>query len=363
MNILKYNIGWLSILIIIGLLSGSVFSESTNSSIRILPSPVLFFTPETGWAGGAVGLLYYNILDDKSIKPNTVTVSAVYSEKKQIRTFLKFLNYFHDNKKKLELELQYYKFPINYYGLGPDTKSMDEETITPRGFESKGDFQIDIYNKLYIGPAYRYVTYKIVKIDSGSLLERTDITGKRSTDSFGFGLNLTWDKRDRLFFPLKGYFIKFQPLFYNFFLPEKSNFSITEVDTRYYYQLSGYHVLAFQYQALLGEGYIPLRILPRLGGVYMMRGYFDGRYTDKTFMASQIEYRFPIIWRINGVVFGSMGQVSSSLRTFTLDNFKSALGAGLRIVVDKDEYVTLRADFAVSRKDGSQIYFSGLEAF
>ena len=94
----------------------------------------------------------------------------------------------------------------------------------------------------------------------------------------------------------------------------------------------------------LAQGPITRYELPQLGGAELLRGYFEGRYRDRTLMLAQAEYRFPIIWRFGGVAFGGIGGVSHSLRTFNATAPKWAVGAGLRLQLNEAERLNVRAD-------------------
>ena len=77
-----------------------------------------------------------------------------------------------------------------------------------------------------------------------------------------------------------------------------------------------------------------------------MRGYYAGRYRDKKFLGAQVEYRFPIYWRISGTTFASTGQVADELNDFHFGGFKWAGGVGLRFAVLPSEKLNLRFDVA-----------------
>lgn len=95
----------------------------------------------------------------------------------------------------------------------------------------------------------------------------------------------------------------------------------------------------------------------------IMRGYYDGRYTDKNLLAFQAEYRFHLIGRFGMVVFSGVGRVGhTSNDVFSMKHLKPSLGTGLRYAIDKKEKLNLRLDFGVGdRSDG--FYFNIIEAF
>ena len=66
-----------------------------------------------------------------------------------------------------------------------------------------------------------------------------------------------------------------------------------------------------QEQSLTG-GQSPFYLLPALGSDEMMRGYYNGRYRDRNFIAGQTELRYRLSDRIGIVGFLGTGEVAHS---------------------------------------------------
>ena len=93
-----------------------------------------------------------------------------------------------------------------------------------------------------------------------------------------------------------------------------------------------------------------------------MRGYYEGRYRDRQYLAGQAEYRFPLWWRIGGAAFAGMGDVAPDLGSFTFSSLKPSYGLGLRFMINKEEKVNIRLDYAWG-KETSGFYLEITEAF
>ncbi len=93
-----------------------------------------------------------------------------------------------------------------------------------------------------------------------------------------------------------------------------------------------------------------------------MRGYFEGRFRDKDLLAVQLEYRFPIFWRIGGAVFAGAGTVAPDVARFSVGQVKPGLGLGLRFMYDLVERMNVRVDVGFG-KNSSGIYMTANEAF
>jgi len=141
-----------------------------------------------------------------------------------------------------------------------------------------------------------------------------------------------------------------------------SDYAMTDIalDLRKYFPL-GKHTIATQAYLQTQSGDVPFFLLSEMGGYYRMRGYFQGAFRGQTFSTVQAEWRFPLFWRLGGVAFGSLGQVSDEI-TFNQNDIRGAAGAGLRILFNDKENINLRIDYAMG-KNTSGFYFTIAEAF
>ena len=96
------------------------------------------------------------------------------------------------------------------------------------------------------------------------------------------------------------------------------------------------------------SGDVPVQSLALLGGDYVMRGLYLGRYRDKVLIDSQAELRFPIFWIISGVAFGGVGQVAPTYGQLAINSFHYTYGLGLRLKVDSEHDVNMRFDLGFS---------------
>ena len=94
-----------------------------------------------------------------------------------------------------------------------------------------------------------------------------------------------------------------------------------------------------------------------------MRGYFEGRYRDLTFMMLQMEYRQYFWWRLGFVVFGGVGDVADDLLNYTFEDLKYSYGLGLRFLFNQKEKVNIRIDLGFGQDGNSGLYFGVEESF
>jgi hypothetical protein len=111
-----------------------------------------------------------------------------------------------------------------------------------------------------------------------------------------------------------------------------------------------------QEQNLTG-GQSPFYLLPTLGSDEMMRGYYNGRYRDRNFIAGQTELRYRICNRIGIVGFLGAGEVAHN--NFSINTLKPNYGSGIRYFFDTEKGLSIRADYGIGKKVAGEVRQSG----
>ncbi|MEM9987493.1 MAG: hypothetical protein AAF804_20565, partial [Bacteroidota bacterium] len=110
---------------------------------------------------------------------------------------------------------------------------------------------------------------------------------------------------------------------------------------------------------------IPFNLLSLLGNESLLRGYYTGRFRDRQYLATQIEYRFlpfPFSKRIGGSAFFGMGTVAPTLGDLRLNQLKPAGGLGIRVLLFPEKDIFVRLEVAMT-PEGPNFYFFTGEAF
>jgi len=334
-----------------------------KSGLRLIYSPIAYFSPETNLAYGIAGSGIFRL--DRGInnpKPSSISALLVHTRNKQLKMVATVDMYFNELGIRIRPEVTYQDYPDKFFGIGSDTLPEDEELYTSRKLEISVLLEKRIWRDLSFGIRFQRDNFDITETVSGGLLDSPDtigITGGRVT---GFGLNATWDSRDRLYSPSRGTLAKIRGDLFMRGLGGDYDFSHLIMDLRRYLTLSPGHVLALQCRMELESGEVPFSYLASFGGMYAMRGYYDGRFRDRNLLLSQVEYRMPLFGRIEGAAFAAAGTVAP--RMSELDPLKPLIagGFGLRFVYDRKEHIVIRMDVGFG-KDSSGVYFSIYEAF
>jgi hypothetical protein len=338
--------------------------KTRKTSIKAFP--YAFYTPETQLAFGVGGIITFYTSKARILRPSKVTLSGYYSTNAQYKITLSPQLFLAQNSIFTSLNLNFGRYVDKFWGIGNNTSETGNEQYVAKAWDMILDFQFPPLLKFApqdkSGLRYDFNNYNITDPEDNSFLTNDLITGSEGGISSGLGLVFVWDNRNQIFYPTGGGFYQAKFTYFAKALGSDFNFNSYEIDLRQYVGLKNQQVLAWQVFANFASGNPPFYELPALGGANIMRGYFKGRYRDKSYLASQVEYRRHLWWRVGAIAFFGIGGVAPALKDFQLREFKTSYGFGLRFLFNQDEKVNIRADFGFGR-EVSGVYFGLEEAF
>jgi len=329
----------------------------------LMVSPVLYYLPETRFAFGVVGNLIFRLGNTNGHdRPSTLSPIFIYTQNKQYRLQVNADVYFKRDDYHLLADMKFLRFPDKFFGIGNTNPESMEEDFTADTFAVSLSFLKKVAPNTNIGLDFDYSSMDISEYEAGKQLAGGDIPGGQGCRLSGLGLQVDVDSRDNIFFPTRGVWFKLSAQFNSPVIGSECEFQTYRLDVRKYFSLFSTHVLAVQSLVQGQYGDVRFHKLSRLGGQYVMRGYFDGRFRDKNLLALQAEYRLPLFRRLGAAGFVGLGEVAPVFRDFCLESVKLAMGLGLRYRFNKEENMYLRFDVGFG-KDSSGFYFSVFEAF
>jgi outer membrane protein assembly factor BamA len=325
--------------------------------------PILYYTPETKIAGGALINYCYRESGSKiTNRPSTIMPSFIYTQKKQISSELRVDLYLKNESYNLKGYIGYIKYPDKFYGIGNKNSADMEEDYTSRMIKLRVDFYKKLYSGFYAGIQYQFENSKILKIEGNSLLAQRNICGSEGGTASGCALLMNWDTRNNIFYPSVGSLCQLSAGLFSGVLGSDYDFNRYSLDLRKYFPLFSSHVLVVQSLINITTGSPPFQMLPLLGGTNIMRGYYQGRYRDKKMIVFQTEYRLPLWWRFGLAGFAGFGDVADRVSNFEISAFKYSVGCGLRYQFNPEEKHNLRFDFGFG-EGTSGFYITMGEAF
>jgi outer membrane protein assembly factor BamA len=354
-----------------------------NGNLSLLPIPVLFYQAETGFGYGLGSLLSGRFSSDTLTRPSNARLQYWTTTKGQSLIQLVHSVYTPGEKFYLNGEISAYDILLYYYGIGPNSTSANESETKYKLFIINQRVQKQIAPKLFFGALYRLTDISQIDIpprnlnDDGTNVFLTDprVTERErhGTRVSGLGPVITYDTRDVPLAAFHGNLLDVSATFNGTGLGSDYRFTRYQVDARHFQPVfSEKTILAMQFLGQFHTGDVPFRELggigANLGGTLynnanLLRGIYEQRFRDRQMIMFQAELRQKLFWRIDGAVFGGVGNVSNYIDKFNLSNTKYAGGAGIRFNFLRRDRVNLRLDYAGGTGSKPGILFAIGEAF
>ncbi|CAZ94188.1 BamA/TamA family outer membrane protein [Zobellia galactanivorans] len=336
--------------------------DSIVKNLKISAFPVAFYTPETAFGFGGIGIANFWLKEEqKETRPSSVQLGLSYTTKSQLLLYMPFEFYKKNERWRLLGELGFYKYFYNFYGVGVDSREEDEETYEVTFPRARLALMRDIWPNFYIGVGYEFDNFSSLKIEEGGILEASDVPGKRDGTLSNIGIRVFYDTRDNVFYPTEGMYIQGNLFTSSKILGASFKYSKFELDSRYYQKVGKKQVIAANLFLGGSSKNTPFYDLFYLGSK-RTRGINNRRFQDTSELSMVLEYRFPIAGRFGGAVFGSSGTVTPTLNEAFSSAYKNAGGVGIRYIINKRDGVRIRADYGMS-SEGGNFYFTIKEAF
>lgn len=327
--------------------------------------PVVYYSPETRFGFGALGMHLFKFKGADSLtRTSNVQAYVLYTLNKQLMISPKYTLFSNGERYMLTGNLGYFKFPQLYYGIGSDLPLENEELVDYTYFRAENKFLKKLRPQIFGGLQWNYYSMFDVDSDPEGVLASTKPAGWRGYRTSGVGLVMAYDTRDIVVNPTAGAFFELTSTHNLKALGSQYKFSRYSLDARKYYTINKKnHILALQAIGQFTTGEVPFLEVPGLGNEIIMRGYYEGRYREKQYIAAQAEYRMPLFWRIGAVAFAGVGDVAPSLGDFSFSSLKPSYGIGGRFMIDQAERVNIRVDYGWGKGKSSGFYLEITEAF
>jgi hypothetical protein len=331
---------------------------------RFLIYPTLAYSPETSLELGFSSLLLYHAKRDVRNRLSEVSAFTFITFKGQYGLWFDHALYGNQDKWFFLGRLRFQQFPLLYFGIGPNTTEENPAVVDASYILVRERVLHKIANNFFGGVEFDFQRLGGVNFRQPAENPHVLPRGSEGSANFGIGTGLVYDNRHNVLNVRKGFFSELAYLNYNRRWGSAFNFQNINFDTRYYHPF-GKQVLALQMTGSFVSGDAPFNQLALVGGETIMRGYYLGRYRDKSYVAAQAEYRwlpFPFSKRFGGVAFAAVGTVAPSPREFQFRNLLPTGGVGLRYLLFASKDIFLRFDVGLTPEGPGFYIFTG-EAF
>ena len=182
---------------------------------------------------------------------------------------------------------------------------------------------------------------------------------ERRKENFGVTRSITfgrvYDSRDNIYDPHEGKRIGYSVEWAGG-MGGDLDFTKWTADWRYYFRAGGESVWALNLGAGYASGDMPLSQRFTMGGSDTLRGYEDDQFRGNSMLKATLEYRFPIVKKVQGVLFTDNGYAWDKRHEdeFDMGLLKNSYGVGLRI---NSPLGPVKLDYGYG-EDGGKFHFS-----
>ncbi len=176
-------------------------------------------------------------------------------------------------------------------------------------------------------------------------------------DNFGLTRSITltrvFDSRDNVFAPTEGARYSLSAEFAGKGLGGDFSFNKYTGEARKYFKTGPDHVIATKLMVGYATGHLADASRFAVGGSETLRGFKDDEFKGSKMLTATAEYRFPIVSKVQGVVFSDIGNAWNG-EGYKLTDLKVSGGVGIRVTTPIGP---VRIDFARGN-EGGRTHFS-----
>lgn len=285
--------------------------------------------------------------------------------------------FFNENRFRIYMNYGYRNEPSHYYGKGFEkAENLERSDSTTRFhrsyFQLYPRFVWEVRPHFYLGGLFDLNYTKVSDVNSVMEEDPYFQKFKRKYFNVGIGGLIQYDTRDDVATPTRGMLLGANFKLFGKYLGGAYNYEILELEYRQFKNVfRPRSTLAWIAKSQIGLGDVPFTELPTFGSPFDLRGYYMGKYRDKSMAYGIVEYRHMFgspakyksgnFWAKCGFVAwvgtGTIGETP-----FDWDKWKLNFGAGLRFQMQPGK--NFRLDIGKEPgQPGMQVYMNMTEAF
>ena len=284
--------------------------------------------------------------------------------------------FFNENRFRIYVSYGYRNEPSHYYGKGIEKAENLERSDSTTKFH-RNYFQLyprfvwEVRPHFYLGGLFD-LNYTRAS-DINPVMEEDPYFRKFKSKYFNVGIGglIQYDTRDDVATPTRGMLLGTNVKLFGKYLGGAYNYEIIELEYRQFKNVfRPRSTLAWIAKSQIGMGDIPFTELPTFGSPFDLRGYYMGKYRDKSMAYGIIEYRHMFMsqeayargafWsKFGGVAWIGTGTIGKTPADW--DKWKLNYGIGLRIQLQPRKNFRLDIGKEPGQKWG--IYMNMTEAF
>ena len=250
----------------------------------------------------------------------------------------------------VDVIFEYYRMLKNsFFGIGNSSAFGDREFYTREQLEFKLQLGRGITSYLVLQGGLKFKSVRNFEFEENSRLKSFSGLSSSKTKYYGIYSSFRYDTRNSFINPSAGIVIDGEIEYAPDLDFNNITFERISLTTQYYAELfypKTIFAARVMLQGIIGPD-IPVQNLLSVGGSGSLRGYAQDRFLDKIASVATAELRFPLIWRLGGVLGLDAANVWSKTEQISSAGWKMNSVAGLRFYFDT---FVARLDFGFSEE-------------
>ena len=238
----------------------------------------------------------------------------------------------------------------SFFGVGSQSQFENREYYTKEPVDISLNVGRGFTQSLVGQLGFRYKSIKNYNFDpEGRLIDMHTSLKSDNTYYTSSFINLRFDTRNSFINPSNGFYASGEIEFANLKIESNVNF-IRWSSILQYYKTIWYPKTIFALRIVTNNvigNNLPIQILLPVGGTNTLRGAPIDRYLDKSTVVANAEIRFPIFWRLGGLIALDAGKVFSSFSKISIKDWEMNPTFGLRLYMDT---FVVRIDIGLGRE-------------
>lgn len=328
-------------------------AERSDKNISFMPIPYVNYNRSLGFQIGFLPMVMYNLSKKDTISPSSISGGfGMYSGNKTWFAMQFNKLYFKEDRYRAILVGGTGDYNSQFFWDLPVFNDFIDYS-TKMTF-LKVELQRRVIPHLFVGLNYMYAKL-ITEID---LAENPE----EETNLNSFGAIVSYDRRDDVYYPHKGFLTN---LLYSSFPEFLGNDFVSEkitVDFNQFFEMKNERdIVAVRFYGGAGIGELNFNQQFVVGN-NDIRGYTQSKYRGDQIVSLQAEYRWNPFKKIGFVGFGGIASVFSGLNADDNGKILPGIGTGFRYNVFPKNHMNVGMDIAAGIDDWG-IYFKIGEAF
>lgn len=284
--------------------------------------------------------------------------------------------FFNEDRFRIYTSYGYRNEPSNFYGVGFDeiesVERGDETTLYSKSaiyFVNR--FLWQVKENLFAGPVMD-INYSS-SFNMCELMAGNEYVNRYETryTNIGVGAQVQYDSRDDVATPNSGMLVSVMGKAFGRYLGGSYNYGVVDMEYRQFKPLFRRATLAWTTRSQMSFGDVPFTELPSFGSPFDLRGFYWGKYRDRSMGYGIAEFRHMLgsseavsqgrfISKLGYATWVGAGTLGADISQW--NRWKANYGVGLRVQIQPRKNFRLDIGKGVG-EDGLLVYFNMTEAF